>query len=64
MGNGISFGSFNDGLVEEIGISIPLNIPVLFIALFMVGFLGQDDTVLVLKIFLEANVLLVGRAHL
>jgi hypothetical protein len=65
VSDGISFGSFDDGLVEETGIPVALNRPILFVALFMVSFiLGQDDLMLVFKIFLEADILLVGRAHL
>lgn len=65
MSNGIPSSPLNNDLVEEVGIPVSIHIPVLFIALLVVGFiLGQDDLVLVLKIFLKANILLVGRAHL
>jgi len=41
VGDGVSPGSFDNGLVEESGIPVPSNRPVLFISLSMIGFFSS-----------------------
>jgi hypothetical protein len=41
VGDGVSPGSFDNGLVEESGIPVPSNRPVLFVSLSMIGFFSS-----------------------
>lgn len=65
VSDGIPSSSFEDRLVKETSVPVTTDRPILFVALSMVSFIfGQDRIMLIFQVFLEANVLPVGRAHL
>ena len=65
VGDCVFPGSFDDGLVEETGISVPSNRPVLFVSLSMISFFfGKYHLMQVDKVLLNIGILLLGWTHL
>ena len=65
VGDCVFPGSFDDGLVEETGISVPSNRPVLFVSLSVISFIfSKNGLMLKNKVLLEAGVLLMRWAYL